>query len=85
MDKRLDRIEIKLDDMHEDLVEVKHGYQIHERRSLANEQAISILREESKPIHDLLQQIKAIHRIAVWLGGTSAFVLAVLEIIKLLK
>lgn len=84
-DKRLDRIEVKLDDMHKDLVDVKLGYIEHERRSLANEKAVELLSEQFKPVHDLLLQVRLLHRILIWIGGTAALVVSILELLSYLK
>lgn len=83
-DSRLTRIEDKIDAIYDELVQVKLGYQEHERRSLANEKAVETLRSEFKPVHELLLQVRFLHRIILWIAGSAGFVYTILEIKSLL-
>lgn len=82
MDERLGRIEGKIDSIKDELVEIKIGYAIHERRSIANEKAVQVLDEEVRP---LLNQVHTMHKLMVYLAGFAAFVYSVLEIRSLLR
>lgn len=85
MDKRLERIEDKVDAVYDELVQVKLGYQEHERRSLANEAAVKTLRDEFKPVHELLLQVRFLHRIIISVAAIATFVATLLEIASRLK
>lgn len=66
--RRLTRIEDKLDKMHETLVELKVGYDEHERRSIANEEAVKVLKDE---IHLYTQIGKYVFRAFMWVMGSA--------------
>lgn len=85
MEKRFDRLEDKIDQIQADVSEIKIGYKEHERRSLANEASVEILRNEFRPMHDLLLQVRLIHRILICFAAVVAFVASVAEIISRLK
>lgn len=82
MDERLNRIEKKLDVVKDELVEIKLGYQEHERRSLANEESLELLRTKVEPI---LIQINLVHKLMVFAAGATAFIYSILEIRNLLR
>lgn len=84
MDKRLDRIDGKLDDIQKELVEIKLGYAIHERRSLANEAAVVILREEFKPVLHVLLQVQFMHKLIMAAAFGLGIIYTILEIRSLL-
>jgi hypothetical protein len=71
MDTRLDNVDITLAKQHVTLEE-------HMRRSLANEEAVQILKEQIEPIKD---HVKAVNTILKFAGGV-AIVFAALESIK---
>lgn len=80
-DKRLGRIEDKIDQLHTTLTEVKMGYEEHERRSLANEKAVEVLKAEIKPVIVYLEVAKIIGKVFVWACG-SALVWKLLDFIR---
>jgi hypothetical protein len=80
VDKRLERIEAKQDTMQQDITEIKLGYREHERRSIANERAVEMLSEQFKPVHELLIQVRLLHRIIVALGAAAGAVYALVEL-----
>lgn len=71
MDKRIDNIDVTL-------VKQELNLQEHMRRSLANEEAVQILKEQLEPIKD---HVKAVNTVLKLAGGI-AIVLAALESIK---
>ncbi len=60
MDERLNRIEGKIDSVKDELVTIKLGYQEHERRSLANEESLELLKTKVEPV---LLQINFVHKL----------------------
>lgn len=85
MDRRLDRIEEKIDSTHKEVLEIKLGYIEHERRSLANEQAVQLLATQVKPVYEVLKQVKLMYRIIIALGALAAVCVSALELFKLLQ
>jgi hypothetical protein len=84
MDRRLERIEEKQDIMQQDITEIKLGYKEHERRSRANEKAVELLSEQFKPVHELLLQVRLLHRIIVASGALAGALYALIELKHLL-
>lgn len=82
MNDKLNRIESKLDQVKDELVEVKLGYQEHERRSLANEKSLELLKTKVEPV---LLQINFVHKLVVLIAGVAGFIYSILEIRSLLK
>lgn len=85
MEFRLSRIESKIDKMQSDIVEIKDGYKEHERRSLANEASVEVLRHELAPFHGLLLQIRLLHRIIILAAAIGTFIVSIGQILAYLK
>lgn len=75
---KLDKIEERLDNVDVTLAKQHVTLEEHMRRSLANEEAVQILKEQMEPIKD---HVKAVNTVLKLAGGI-AIVLAALESIK---
>lgn len=71
MDKRIDNIDVTL-------VKQELNLQEHMRRSLANEEAVNLLKEQLEPVKD---HVKSVNSILKFAGGV-AILLAAFESIK---
>lgn len=76
--------EVKSDvnDIKVTLAEQHLTLQEHTRRSLANEEAVELLREHIKPIERHVLMVNAIVKIALTVGGAVGFVASTLKIIE---
>ncbi len=54
----------------------------HTRRSLANEEAVELLRQHIKPIEQHVLMVNAVVKIALGIGGAIGFVASVLKIFE---
>lgn len=89
MKDELEKIDTKLDKMSESIINIdktlirqEASLNEHMRRSLANEEAISILKDELKPVTVHVLQIKTAGKIAAWITGLVAFAVAVKELLS---
>lgn len=64
MEKRLDRLETKMDVMATDMAEVKTDLREHMRRSLANEESNKLLREYIDAVKESMD--KKVEPLATW-------------------
>lgn len=87
MKEDLDKINDKLDKVSEDIVSINNtlirqeaSLSEHMRRSLANEKAVDILKDELKPVATHVLQVQAIGMFLLKLGAAAAAVLAVKQL-----
>lgn len=94
-DNRFDKIEDKIDTISGDITEIKvimarntASLEEHMRRSLANEEAIDLLKEEFKPVRDHVKTIEGATAFAMGtakiLAGAAAAVTIITAILKLI-
>lgn len=81
----------KQDKIAEDISEIKitlarntDSLQEHMRRTDQNEEAIAVIREESMEVKAHIQSVKLLFRIIAGLGAITAFIVASINLIKLL-
>lgn len=54
----------------------------HTRRSLSNEEAVALLREQIKPIENHVFMVNAVVKILLGLGGAIGFIASILKIVE---
>lgn len=93
---KLDKLDTRIDNIDVTLAKQQVILEEHMRRSIANEAAVDLLRTEVQNRHDLLMEklepltkyadrAVFVFQIAAAVGGLSATILTVMQIIKFLK
>lgn len=89
MKEDLDKINDKLDKVSEHIINIdktlirqEASLNEHMRRSLANEEAINILKDELKPVTIHVLQMKTVGKIVGGLGVLAALAVAIKELIS---
>lgn len=77
-----EEVKADINDVKITLAEQHITLQEHTRRSLANEEAVDLLREHIKPIEKHVFMVNAAVKIILALGGAVGFVASVLKIIE---
>jgi hypothetical protein len=83
MEEKIDKIVDKLTHIEVTLAKQQVILQEHMKRSEANEKAIEILKEEQKPVKELMIKINFIHKSILWVGGILAALHGLLKIISM--
>jgi hypothetical protein len=81
-DSRLVRIEDNIHEIKLILVRQEEHLKEHMRRSLANETAVDILKQEQQPIKELVIKVKFIHTLILWIGGLVGLAHTVMKILE---
>lgn len=86
-DKKLDRIEAKVDLLTEKVWDINSTLHTntgildeHQRRSKANEEAIQLMRQEFEPVKKHVIMWGVIGKVGAWVAGAAAFLAALVEI-----
>ena len=85
MDRRMDRIESRIDDIHT-VAQAQHAtLEDHTRRSLANEIAVELLTAKLTPFQEAVVTIRNVGRLLLLVGALSGAVAAVLHLTGVLR
>jgi hypothetical protein len=83
-----DRMDDHLSDIKTTLAQNTSVLEEHQRRSLANEEAVSLMRSEFKPIREHVIKVQTFAHIfkliCAWTAGITAFLLSALGIYELI-
>lgn len=79
IDSKVDKLDDKLSDQGVILAEQKVVLAEHQRRSLANEENVQMLREEFKPVEKHVQIVNGVFKIIGFLATVSGAVIAVVK------
>ena len=82
LENKLDKLDERLDNVDKTLIIQNSDLKEHMRRSLANEEAVEILRKEMKPVQNHVFFVKNVMAFLVAVGAIVTFVIGILEYFK---
>lgn len=82
LDEKLERVEEKLASIDVTLVKQEVNLQEHMRRSLLNEEAIEIIKEELKPVQKHVTQVHTIFQAVGFIAVVVSIVAGVVKVLE---
>ena len=82
LQEKLDKVQDKVNDISESIIKNSVILEEHQRRSIANENAVTIMRAELDPIKRHVAMWGGVFKAGAAIGGTVAVITGIIEIMK---